>query len=505
MVPRSPCLNRHQELIVLKKRTIGKRLSQNPLIVDGFLKTIWSSMHYVFTMRSIGLVKSKRLLVMTSPKSLLVASLLKTIWSEMQPCFSMKHWLVQKQTAIGESATDDIGESRLMLPLMVTPVIHRRFFKIHLKLAVQDRSSTSIPTSEILSTIVTYRDITLIQLGLADDFEEDKENLHVPAYTKFILRFDEVLIDEFSKKGRKLSDERFKIKQVLKLKLFIQEVTPTKVIQDSEGSEKGSDEVSTVMQERLSFAEAIKLEEQMNKQRAQIARDEEIARQWDEEERQRVMAEAKTSKKIDWNDPLVIRYHTQDETKDNEEEDVDTQEEIKEVVKETGAKRKKFIPRKSTRKRQKLEEDAEKEELKGFFGYIQKEVPRRLNFFILQFLIRIGRSCVLTKNFTDVEELYRLVEEKYSASRLEGFDLMLWGDLNTLFESGISNSYVDREEISFKSRVVVKDVSAEVEEMFERIISKGRRLEDLIQNKLGDLKDNYKFKGGLLGINLLKT
>ncbi|GJT69492.1 hypothetical protein Tco_1028778 [Tanacetum coccineum] len=34
----------------------------------------------------------------------------------------------------------------------------------------------------------------------------------------------------------------------------------------------------------------------------------------------------------------------------------------------------------------------------------------------------------------DVEELYRLVKERYSASRPEGFDLMLWGDLHTLFE-----------------------------------------------------------------------
>ncbi|GKE33290.1 hypothetical protein Tco_1452612, partial [Tanacetum coccineum] len=63
-------------------------------------------------------------------------------------------------------------------------------------------------------------------------------------------------------------------------------------------------------QERLSFAEAIRLQEQMNEeQRAQIARDEEIARQWDEEERQRAMSEAKSTKKIDWNDPSVIRYH----------------------------------------------------------------------------------------------------------------------------------------------------------------------------------------------------
>ncbi|GJX23841.1 ribonuclease H-like domain-containing protein [Tanacetum coccineum] len=45
-------------------------------------------------------------------------------------------------------------------------------------------------------------------------------------------------------------------------------------------------------------------------QRAQIARDEEIARQWDEEERKRALDEAKTTKKIDWNDPSVIRYHS---------------------------------------------------------------------------------------------------------------------------------------------------------------------------------------------------
>ncbi|GJZ76517.1 putative ribonuclease H-like domain-containing protein [Tanacetum coccineum] len=64
-------------------------------------------------------------------------------------------------------------------------------------------------------------------------------------------------------------------------------------------------------QERLSFAEAIRIEEQMHEeQRAQIARDAEIARQWDEEERKRVMDEAKATKKIDWNDPSVLRYHS---------------------------------------------------------------------------------------------------------------------------------------------------------------------------------------------------
>ncbi|GKA65699.1 hypothetical protein Tco_0765406 [Tanacetum coccineum] len=103
-----------------------------------------------------------------------------------------------------------------------------------------------------------------------------------------------------------------------------------------------------IEQERLSFVEAIRLQKQMNKeQRAQIARDEEIARQWDKEERQKAMSDAKSTKEIDWNDPSVIR-----------------------------AKRKKSLPRKSTRstvKRQKMEEDAEKEDLKGYLDIVPRE------------------------------------------------------------------------------------------------------------------------------------
>ncbi|GJW93040.1 putative ribonuclease H-like domain-containing protein [Tanacetum coccineum] len=115
--------------------------------------------------------------------------------------------------------------------------------------------------------------------------------------------------------------------------------------------------------ERLSFAEAIRLEEQMNEeQRAQIARDEEIAKQWHEEERQRAMSEAKTSKKIDWNDPSVIRRNGNSKN--------------------------------------------------------YKVLSEMLEDFDRQ----------------DVEELYRLVKERYSTSRPEGYNLMLWGDLHTLFE-----------------------------------------------------------------------
>ncbi|GJU10949.1 hypothetical protein Tco_1133345 [Tanacetum coccineum] len=160
-------------------------------------------------------------------------------------------------------------------------------------------------------------------------------------------------------------------------------------------------------------------------QRAHIARDEEIARQWDKEERQRAMDEAKSTKKIDWNDPSVIRpifekvwdfnqhiepmEHGSEKMKSPkkiEEKDADTQEEMKEVVKEYGAKRKKSLPRKRRAvKRQKLEEDAEKEELKGFLDIIPREDVAE-----------------------DVESLStKLFKGKVCASDLEGYDLCFGG------------------------------------------------------------------------------
>ncbi|GJV33570.1 putative ribonuclease H-like domain-containing protein [Tanacetum coccineum] len=271
--------------------------------------------------------------------------------------------------------------------------------------------------------------------------------------------------------------------------------TTPKITTIKDSSEKGSAELSTACAKE----KAIRLEEQTNEeQRAQIARDEEIARQWDEEERQRAGSEAKSSQKIYWNDPSVLRIGISDfkgmsyneirpifekvwdfnqniepmdvehgsekmkSPKKIEEEDVATQKEMKEVSKESGAKRKKSIPRKSTRKRQKMEEDAEKEELKGFLDIIpREEVPIEVESLSTKFPIVDWKTCVLTENFMyyqifrgdgssknykilsemledfdrqDVEELYRLVKERYSTSRPEGYDLMLWGDLHTLFE-----------------------------------------------------------------------
>ncbi|GKC84265.1 hypothetical protein Tco_1139982, partial [Tanacetum coccineum] len=348
----------------------------------------------------------------------------------------------------------------------------------------------SLKLNELMNLVTKLSD----RIGVLEADLKKTKTTYSSAYTKLILRVkklesqikigkarrqvrvvlsdDEDIADDSSKQGRKLSDAEKAVRKVQdkgsnETEPMIQDVTPTEVSQTQEGSEKGSDEVSTagakkgtaseevpivstaevnlstaggtvtytrrseekrtrtdkgkaimiesepkkkskkeLEQERLSFAEAIRLEEQMNEeQRAQIARDEEIARQWDKEERQRAMFEAKTSKKIDWNDPSVISEKIKSPKKMKspekiEEEDVATQKEMKEVPKEFGAKRKKSIPRKSTKKRQKMEEDAEKEELKGFLDIIpREEVPIKVKSLSTKFPIVDWKTCVLTENF----------------------------------------------------------------------------------------------------------
>ncbi|GJS02596.1 hypothetical protein Tco_0319104 [Tanacetum coccineum] len=120
-----------------------------------------------------------------------------------------------------------------------------------------------------------------------------------------------------------------------------------------------------------------------------------------------------------------------------------------------------------------MEEDDEKEELKGYLDIIPREdVPIEVESLSTKFPIMDWKTCVLTENFMyyqifrgdgssknykilsemledfdrqDVEELYRLVKERYSASSPEVYDLMLWGDLHILFEP-------DEEDVIWKNQ-----------------------------------------------------
>ncbi|GJS96351.1 putative ribonuclease H-like domain-containing protein [Tanacetum coccineum] len=303
----------------------------------------------------------------------------------------------------------------------------------------------SLKLNELMNLVTKLSD----RIGALEDDLKKTKKTYSSAYTKLILRVkklesqiktgkarrkarvvlsdDEVLEDDSSKQGRKLSDAEVQEKASTETELFIQEVTPTEVIQAQEGSEKGSDEVSTAGAKKGTASEEVQrvstVEVNLSTvgqtvtytRRRRRQREEEIGHDNGMKGKSKSLAEAKSTKQIDWNDPLVIRYHTQKmkpktvaQARKNmikylknqgnykirdfkgierrkslekspekmksaeklEEEDVATQKVMKEVSKETGAKRKKSIPRKSTRKRQKMEEDAEKEELKGFLDII---------------------------------------------------------------------------------------------------------------------------------------
>ncbi|GKF17656.1 hypothetical protein Tco_0062574, partial [Tanacetum coccineum] len=136
----------------------------------------------------------------------------------------------------------------------------------------------------------------------------------------------------------------------------------------------------------------------------------------------------------------------------------------KDISKKTTGKRKKYLPRRRTRstKKQKVEQDDEKEELKNYLDIVRREdVAVDVESLSTKYPIMDWKTYTLSENFMyykiirgdgssknykilsemlydfdrqDVVELYRLVKERYSSSKPEGYDLMLWGDLHTLFE-----------------------------------------------------------------------
>ncbi|GKB00725.1 hypothetical protein Tco_0828718 [Tanacetum coccineum] len=263
---------------------------------------------------------------------------------------------------------------------------------------------------------------------------------------------DEDVEDDSSKQGRKLSDAEVQEKA------------------NQESSEKGSAEVSTAgatkgtasevpvvstAEENISTAgrtvtyrrrseekrtrkdkgKAIMTESEPKKKSKKDIEQESSGMK--RKEKSYVCRQTKSTKKIDWNDPSVISWKVKKMKSPEkiEEKDVDTQKEMKEVVKESGAKRK--IPREDVAEKM-LNPIYTKYSIVGLEDYTLTE-----KFHVLSIFRDFDGS---SKNYKvlsemledfdrqDVEELYRLVKERYSASRPEGYDLMLWGDLHTLFE-----------------------------------------------------------------------
>ncbi|GJU99567.1 hypothetical protein Tco_1328838 [Tanacetum coccineum] len=162
MVTSSPCLIDNKELTSPKQMAPGKDYS-NPLIVDSLLKTIWSSMHHVFTMKH-WLVQSKRLL------HNMVAFLEKSTGSEgfhqvidfltrSHVCYALTKKpdvcisFIKQFWRSAEATIDENGEVKISATIdghsmTITEASLRR----HLKLDDQN-GVTSIPNSDIFEQL----------------------------------------------------------------------------------------------------------------------------------------------------------------------------------------------------------------------------------------------------------------------------------------------------------------------------------------------------------------
>ncbi|GKB39223.1 hypothetical protein Tco_0884165 [Tanacetum coccineum] len=103
---------------------------------------------------------------------------------------------------------------------------------------------------------------------------------------------------------------------------------------------------------------------------------------------------------------------------------------------ESTKKRPKADSEEESSKKQKLEEDndAEKEELRDSMDVVPKDdVAIDVESLATKYLIIFGE---MLDDFDrqDVIDLHRLVNERYETTSPEGYDWLLWGDLNTLFE-----------------------------------------------------------------------
>ncbi|GKA79807.1 hypothetical protein Tco_0786403 [Tanacetum coccineum] len=231
-------------------------------------------------------------------------------------------------------------------------------------------------------------------------------------------------------------------------------------------------------QERLGHEEVIRLQEQIDEEeRQRIAGDAEIAKQLQEEinkatqeqEKQEVVTEADLTHVINWSDHAVIRYHALQNRafsvpkvmrnmcmylinqggykmrhfKGMSYEDIrpifekrqSTEEEKKrdDSSNPVEGRRKKTLARKRASgkdseesiKKQKLEDDTEKEDLKAYLDIIPgDDVAIDIESLATKYPIVDWKTYVLAENFM----MY------YMTSSPEGYNLMLWGDLKTLFE-----------------------------------------------------------------------
>ncbi|GJS55524.1 hypothetical protein Tco_0628886 [Tanacetum coccineum] len=171
-----------------------------------------------------------------------------------------------------------------------------------------------------------------------------------------------------------------------------------------------------------------------------------------------------------------------------------------------------------------LENDTEKEELKAYMDIVPDDE------FAMKVVSLATKAVGSFKNYKifskmlddfdrqDVMDLHGLVEERYTTTSPEGYDLMLWGDLKILFESDeedeIWRNQHEYNLISWRlfdscgihillmdNRIAIHILVCQVTSTkVEKCLEESSQSLRFNSEKLDDLRANHKFRGGLLGI-----
>ncbi|GKD63344.1 hypothetical protein Tco_1305452 [Tanacetum coccineum] len=287
-----------------------------------------------------------------------------------------------------------------------------------------ERDERSMQQNELMNLVTKLTDKVAV---LENDLQQTKK-LYSYAFTKLIPRVKTlekqvkttksrrrarivILEDEDVEDTEVQEDADIQIRTSDDTEVLLEEEEPTKLLEDQGSGEKGEKEISTtdvlvstdkLIQDVSTAARRIILQEQIDEEeRKRIARDGEIARQLQEEiniagQEQEVVAEADPAQDIiDWSDPALEVQRLQRAGKEAQEEPakkqvekeivqqeyVVTEQVVLESSKKAEGRRKKSLARKRRReslseeslKKQRLEDDAEKEELQVYLNIISKD------------------------------------------------------------------------------------------------------------------------------------
>ncbi|GJV68354.1 putative ribonuclease H-like domain-containing protein [Tanacetum coccineum] len=231
----------------------------------------------------------------------------------------------------------------------------------------------SLKLQELTNLINTLSD----RIGVLEADLTKTKKIYSSAYTKLILRVKKLEAQIKVGKARQKLQE-FHEKVSTETELLYKKVTPTEVIMEQEVCGKASDEDLLLLARRktllvkkfhqlvlLKYTLVLLVELLLTQEEVQERKDKMKPRSiasrslclWMLKRRSNVSEKERTTKKI-------------------VEEEAGTQEERKEDVNKPAAKRKKSIPRKTTRKRQKLEVETEKEESDILEIYQEKKLHR---------------------------------------------------------------------------------------------------------------------------------